>query len=134
MGQKKIKMNGDYSVTYGKDKKWKEAKKFIEEQGMKNNWIEVVDYYRQIGGKHVSVFVAINKIKYMILEATIDNQVILVDKDNNVILGDYEEVYSSRKMFYYIEEPFNVKLEVDKDILSRTYNNATTITIVRGEE
>lgn len=121
-------------MTYGKDKKWKEAKKFIEEQGMKNNWIEVVDYYRQIGGKHVSVFVAINKIKYMILEATIDNQVILVDKDNNVILGDYEEVYNSRKMFYYIEEPFNVKLEVDKDILSRTYNNATTITIVRGEE
>lgn len=121
-------------MTYGQDKKWVEAKKFIEEQGMKNNWIEVVDYYRQIGGKHVTVFVAINKVKYMILEATIDEQVILVDKSNNVILEDYDTVYNSRKMFYYIEEPFSVKLEVDKNILSRTFNNATTITIVRSED
>lgn len=121
-------------MTYGQDKKWIEAKKFIEEQGMKNNWIEVVDYYRQIGGKHVSVFVAINKVKYMILEATIDNRVILVDKNNNIVLEDYDIVYNSRKMFYYIEEPFSVKLKVDKNILDKTFNKATTITIVRGEE
>lgn len=119
-------------MLYGQDKKWIEAKKFIEAQGMKNNWIEVIDYYRQIGGRHVTVFVALDKVKYMILEATTDNNVILVDKDNVIVVKDYEVVYSSRKMFYYIEEPFEIKLDADEDILNKTYNGATKITVVRG--
>ena len=121
-------------MTYGQDKKWIEAKKFIEEQGMKNNWIEVVDYYRQIGGKHVTVFIGIDKVKYMILKATTDDKVILVDKDNNIKLEDYDIVYNSRKMFYYIEEPFEVKINVSEDIKNRTFNNSASITIVRSEE
>ena len=121
-------------MIYGQDKKWVKAKKFIEEQGMKNNWIEVVDYYRQIGGKHVTVFIAIDKVKYMILEATTDDKVILVDKDNHIKLEDYDIVYNSRKMFYYIEEPFEVKINVSEDIKNRTFNNSASITIVRSEE
>ena len=121
-------------MTYGQDKKWVEAKKFIEEQDMKNNWIEVVDYYRQLGGKHVCVFIALDKKKYMILEATTNNKVILVDKDNNIVLEDYTTVFNSRKMFYYIQKPFEVKLDLSQDIHKITYNNSKKLTFTREGE
>ena len=82
-------------MIYSKDSKWDEAKEFIKQQGMQDNWIEIVDYYRQIGGRHVAVFIAIDKQKYMILEATKDNRVILLDKDNNILLEDYDLVTES---------------------------------------
>ncbi|WOZ17508.1 hypothetical protein [Staphylococcus phage vB_SauM-T-SE-G1] len=99
---------------------------------MQDNWIEIVDYYRQIGGKHVAVFIALNKVKYMILEATKDNKVILVDKDNNILLEDYDVVMESKKMFYYIEEPFEVKINIPQHIRDVTYNNTVVLTTVRG--
>nr|WNM56078.1 portal protein [Staphylococcus phage S-CoN_Ph38] len=34
---------------------------------MQDNWIEIVDYYRQLGGSHVAVFIYVDKIKYRIL-------------------------------------------------------------------
>lgn len=121
-------------MTYSKDKKWDEAKDFIKGQGMKDNWVEIVDYYRQIGGRHVAVFIAIDKNKYMILEATKDNRVILVDKDNNIKLEDYDTVMESRKMFYYIEEPFEIKIKLPEHVRDITYNNTIVLTMVRVKE
>ncbi|ANT44753.1 portal protein [Staphylococcus phage PG-2021_76] len=121
-------------MTYSKDKKWDEAKEFIKNQGMKDNWIEIVDYYRQIGGKHVAVFIALDKTKYMILEATKDNRVILVDKDNNIRLEDYTVVTESKKMFYYIEEPFEIQIKLPEHVRDITYNNTVVLTMVRVKE
>ncbi|AKA61270.1 portal protein [Staphylococcus phage Stau2] len=119
-------------LLFSKDDKWNEAKDFIKGQGLADNWIEVVDYYRQIGGKHVAMFIAIDKVKYMVLEATKDNKVILVDKDNNIVLEDYDIVMESKKMFYYIEEPFEVKINIPKHIQDITYNNTVILTTIRG--
>lgn len=119
-------------MTYATDKKWEEAKDFIKGQGMQDNWIEIVDYYRQIGGEHVAVFIAIDKVKYMILEATTDNRVILVDKDNNIILEDYNTVMTCRKMFYYIEEPFKVQVKLPQHIQEVTFNNTVILTMIRN--
>ncbi|WJZ48790.1 portal protein [Staphylococcus phage SAC] len=119
-------------LLFSKDDKWDEAKDFIKGQGLADNWIEVVDYYRQIGGKHVAMFIAIDKVKYMVLEATKDNKVILVDKDNNIVLEDYDIVMESKKMFYYIEEPFEVKINIPKHIQDITYNNTVILTTIRG--
>lgn len=121
-------------MKYSKDKKWDEAKEFIKNQGMKDNWIEIVDYYRQIGGKHVAVFIALDKTKYMILEATKDNRVILVDKDNNIRLEDYTVVTESKKMFYYIEEPFEIQIKLPEHVRDITYNNTVVLTMVRVKE
>lgn len=121
-------------MKYSKDKKWDEAKEFIKNQGMKDNWIEIVDYYRQIGGKHVAVFIALDKTKYMVLEATKDNRVILVDKDNNIRLEDYTVVTESRKMFYYIEEPFEIQIKLPEHVRDITYNNTVVLTMVRVKE
>lgn len=121
-------------MTYSKDKKWDEAKDFIKSQGMKDNWIEIVDYYRQIGGKHVAVFIALDKNKYMILEATKDNRVILVDKDNNIRLEDYDIVTESRKMFYYIEEPFEIQIKLPEHVRDITYNSTVVLSLVRHKE
>ncbi|BBM81264.1 putative portal protein [Staphylococcus phage KSAP7] len=119
-------------LLFSKDDKWDEAKDFIKGQGLADNWIEVVDYYRQIDGKHVAMFIAIDKVKYMVLEATKDNKVILVDKDNNIVLEDYDIVMESKKMFYYIEEPFEVKINIPKHIQDITYNNTVILTTIRG--
>lgn len=121
-------------MKYSKDKKWDEAKEFIKNQGMKDNWIEIVDYYRQIGGKHVAVFIALDKTKYMVLEATKDNRVILVDKDNNIRLEDYTVVTESKKMFYYIEEPFEIRIKLPEHVRDITYNNTVVLTMVRVKE
>ncbi|AAX92410.1 hypothetical protein TwortDSMZ_092 [Staphylococcus phage Twort] len=121
-------------MTYAKDKKWEDAKTFIKQQGMKDNWIEIVDYYRQIGGTHVAVFIALEKEKYMILEATTDNRVILVDKNNNIVLEDYNVVMESKKMFYYIEQPFKHKIDLNSSISSITYNNTDTLTMYNHKD
>ena len=121
-------------MKYSKDKKLDEAKEFIKNQGMKDNWIEIVDYYRQIGGKHVAVFIALDKTKYMVLEATKDNRVILVDKDNNIRLEDYTVVTESKKMFYYIEEPFEIQIKLPEHVRDITYNNTVVLTMVRVKE
>ena len=99
---------------------------------MTDNWIEVIDYYRQIGGKHIAVFIAIDKQKYMILEATKDDRVILIDKDNNIVLEDYNTVMQSRKMFYFIEEPFEVKVDIPEHISDITFNNTIVLSVVRN--
>nr|DAG96633.1 MAG TPA: hypothetical protein [Herelleviridae sp.] len=99
---------------------------------MQDNWIEVVDYYRQIGGKHVAVFIAINKQKYMILEATIDGRVMLVDKDNNIVLEDYDLVTESRKMFYYIEEPIEIEHKLPEEIKKLRYSNNNILTLIEN--
>ena len=119
-------------MKFAKDKKWDEAKSFIKQQGMTDNWIEVIDYYRQIGGKHIAVFIAIDKQKYMILEATKDDRVILIDKDNNIVLEDYNTVMQSRKMFYFIEEPFEVKVDIPEHISDITFNNTIVLSVVRN--
>ena len=119
-------------MKFAKDKKWDEAKAFIKQQGMTDNWIEVIDYYRQIGGKHIAVFIAIDKQKYMILEATKDGRVILIDKDNNIVLEDYNTVMQSRKMFYFIEEPFEVKVDIPEHISDITFNNTIVLSVVRN--
>lgn len=119
-------------MGFSKDLKWEKAKKFIAEQGMKDNWIEVIDYYRQIGGKHVAVFIALDKEKYMILEATKDGRVILIDKNNNLRLEDYDVIMECKKMFYYIEEPFEYKIQLPENIQEITFNNSVALTLVRG--
>lgn len=117
------------NLVYSQDEKWKEAKDFIREQGQDGNWVEVVDYYRQIGGKHVAVFVAIDRIQYRILEATIDNQVILIDAKDNIHVMDYNLVMESRKTFYYIENPKHQELNIKPEISSILYNTTDKLTL-----
>lgn len=114
---------------YSQDKKWTEAKKFIKEQGMEGNWIEVVDYYRQIKGKHVAVFVYIDKTKYRILEATVDNRVVLMDVNSNFHLVNYEKVLTHRKEFFYIEKPSEYEYTLPDDILEITYSKQQKIRV-----
>lgn len=114
---------------YSQDNKWNIAKKFIKQQGLEGNWIEVIDYYRQIGGKHVAVFVYIDKVKYRILEVTMDNEVILMDSSNCFHIFNYDDVQINRKEFFYIEEPSEYEYALPDDIYKRTYAGQLNIKI-----
>lgn len=118
-------------MTFATDAKWNRAKDFISSQGMAGNWIEIIDYYRQIGGSHVAIFIFVEKIKYRILEVTKDNRVVLVDKDDNIHLMDYDFVLESKKMFFYIEEPSDYMITLDDSIRKLTYSGNGSITISR---
>ena len=80
------------------------------------------------------LFRSLDKTKYMVLEATKDNRVILVDKDNNIRLEDYTVVTESKKMFYYIEEPFEIQIKLPEHVRDITYNNTVVLTMVRVKE
>lgn len=116
-------------MTFSKDDKWNRAKDFINSQGMVGNWIEIIDYYRQIGGSHVAIFIFVDKNKYRILEVTKDNRVVLVDKDNNIHLMEYNFVLESKKMFFYIEEPNDYMIKLDENIRKITYSGDRDIKI-----
>lgn len=117
------------TLVFSQDEKWKEAKDFIREQGLDGNWIEVIDYYRQIGGQHVAVFVAIDKVQYRILEATIDNQVVLIDAKENIHVMNYDTVMENRKTFYYIEHPQEKKVTISKELSEILYNTTDKLTL-----
>lgn len=117
------------NLVFSQDEKWKEAKDFIREQGQDGNWIEVVDYYRQIGGKHVAVFVAIDRVQYRILEATTDNKVVLIDANDTIHLMDYNLVMESRKTFYYIEHPKHQEVKIEPEISKVLYNTTDKLTL-----
>ncbi|ARQ96059.1 putative portal protein [Staphylococcus phage qdsa002] len=41
-------------------------------------------------------------------------------------------LWKVKKMFYYIEEPFEVKINIPRHIRDVTYNNTVVLTTVRG--
>lgn len=114
---------------FSKDDKWKIAKKFMKQQNLEGNWIETIDYYRSIGGKHVAIFVYINKVKYRILEATVDGRVVAMDSNNDFCMLDYDEVNISRKEFFYIENPKEHEYNLPTDIKKLTYSEQDKIKI-----
>ncbi|AMQ66589.1 portal protein [Bacillus phage Shbh1] len=84
---------------FSKDSKWVEAKKVIGS----SNWIEVVSYYRYIGGENVFVYVIGDGNKKLIVDIMDDQNVLLIDKEGNPSIDTYDNVQNSRKMFRYSE-------------------------------
>lgn len=92
-------------MTYSNDSEWNYAKKVVSSGGHKNNWIYVIDFYNEIGGKNVNIFCAIEQEKFRILYMLDDDSILLMDRNNNLVIEEYQVVEESRKIFFFEPNP-----------------------------
>ena len=92
-------------MTYSNDQAWEQAKEVARAGGCKNEWIKIIDYYNLNEGKHVNIFCAIDQKKFRILFMLDSEKVLLLDRDDNLVVEDYETVDESRKIFLFEDEP-----------------------------
>jgi hypothetical protein len=86
--------------SFGQDSKWLEAKKVIGDL----NWIEIVSYYRFIGGNNVFVYVIGDGDKKLIVDIIDeDDNILLINKNGKPLTDSYDNVTNSKKVFQYSE-------------------------------
>lgn len=79
---------------------------------MSDNWIETITYYYFLGGDHVLLYVTIEGIRYRLINVTDEGEVLLMDMNNNLQIADYDEVYESRKQFFFVDTPLEKHIEL----------------------
>lgn len=94
--------------------KWLEAKNLARITGNEYNWIEVVSFYEELGGKHVQVYCSLKDGDKRRIVSPVDNEdlVVTVKRNNNVILDDYEEVLESKKIFIFAEHSEEKEIKI----------------------
>lgn len=90
-----------YVSLFSKDNKWKKAKQLLNHN---YTWLEVISYYKSLGGTNVSVYSVIEGDKRLIVDLTDDDQVLLLNKHNELVKDTYDNVLNSRKVFEYHED------------------------------
>lgn len=86
-------------MLFSQDEKWLEAKRAAGHL----NWLEVIAYYREIGGSCVYVYAIGDKDKRLIVDILNDDTILLLDKNNSPVIDTYENILKSRKAFNYSE-------------------------------
>lgn len=105
-------------ITFGTDKRWLEAKKVVGDL----DWVEIVSYYRFVGGRNAFVFTAgEGEVKQIIDILDEDKNVILLNDEGQVEIDTFENVTKSKKIFKYTTE-----IEEDKYELGEEYLNIAT--------
>jgi hypothetical protein len=86
-------------ASFSQDSKWMEAKRAVGHL----NWLEVISYYRSIYGEKVFVYAIIDGEKKLIVDVVDDETVLLLSKQGDGVLDDYDKVLESKKVFKYSE-------------------------------
>lgn len=95
--------------SFNQDLKWLEAKKAVGN----NEWIEIISYYRSIGGQNVFVYCVGNGDKRLIVDVIDENDnVLLINKTGEPVIDTYDNVLNSRKVFTYSDNSENMKFSV----------------------
>lgn len=114
-------------MTFLNDKLWSEAKRVAKSNGLGDNWVEIMDYYYFVKGCHVMIYAIIDEEKYRILRITDSEEVLLADRNNELIVRPYDEVVNSRKQFFYND--VELKPEVHKLPEGQTIYGASVVKI-----
>lgn len=78
-----------------------EAKKVIGEL----DWVEIISYYRFVGGNNVFVYIIGEGDKKQIIDfVDEENNVLLLNKYGNLEIDTYDNVTNSRKVFEYSDD------------------------------
>lgn len=89
--------------SFSEDDKWIEAKRTV---GIENSWLEIINFYRSIGGTNVFVYAAGGGDKRLIVDilSEEDDRVLLISKSGEAVIDSYENVNNSKKIFKYSED------------------------------
>lgn len=93
------------NLSFINDQKWNDSKKIAKQNGLADNWIEIVDYYMMIKGNHVLAYAILDKQKYRILRVLDSGEILLMDNTGRLVVEDYDIVLESRKQFFYNPDP-----------------------------
>lgn len=115
-------------MNYVTDNLWKEAKKVARNNGLANNWLEIVEYYHQKGGYQAVVHVIIDEKQRQIVHILDNEQILLMDKDQKPWIHDYNTVMESKKLFFYVKtaKPTEVEIVIPEN---KTYKNHNIIKV-----
>ncbi|QIA28676.1 hypothetical protein [Phage f2b1] len=84
-------------TSYSQDRKWLEAKRAVGHL----NWLEVISYYRSIGGDSVFVYSIVEGDKRLIVDILADESILLINREGLPVTDSYDNVLKSRKAFNY---------------------------------
>lgn len=90
-------------MSYIQDETWQMVKKVAKKNGFVGDWILIIHSYYEYGGNHVQIHTAIDGSNYRILRVLDNKQVLLLDRDENVVVLDYDVVNNGKKSFFYNE-------------------------------
>lgn len=115
-------------MSYMEDKLWVESKKVAKDSGQSDNWLEIVEHYHSLGGFRVMVHSIMDEKQREILHILDDSSILLIDSRDILHIADYDEVMSSKKLFFYktTEKYTNKTLRLPEDA---TYSGKTTVTV-----
>lgn len=88
-------------MAYLQDDTWQAVKQLAKQNGFVGDWILIIHLYYENGGNNVQVHTAIDNKNYRILRILDNKQVLLVDREGNIAVEDYELVNDSQKSFFY---------------------------------
>lgn len=111
---------------YKDDKIWNDSKQVARAHGFSGNWVDVIDYYNAEGGTNVQIYCVIEEIRSRILYVLDSNKVLLMHRNNELHVEDYDIVMESQKVFFYKEDAELQQLELPE---GNTYYNETQVTI-----
>lgn len=111
---------------FSKDEKWLEAKKIAKASGFQDDWIAVIDCYVFLGGKFVQLYAITENDKFRVLGLSDSEQLLLLNREGQVVTGDYNEIFESRKHFFYNDIPNEVEKELPEGL---TYNGSTKLSL-----
>ena len=81
---------------------WQQAKEIAEAAQYPYVWIEIISYYNEQGGKNVQLYTLVegeNKRVVLVLD---DYDVLVLDKEGNPEIIEYEVADKGIKTFYYV--------------------------------
>lgn len=108
-----VETHGGVLVGFLNDEIWNRAKSVVKQNGMGDNWLEIIDYYYHTNGCHVQIYALLGDTAYRILRITDSEEVLLIDRNNNLFVKAYDEVLESRKQFFFSEGTLE---ETDMDL------------------
>lgn len=88
-------------MAYMNDSLWIESKRVAKDNGMSDNWLEIVEYYHSLGGHRAMVHSIIDEKQREILHILDTEDILLIDSDGNLHVEDYDTVLASKKLFFY---------------------------------
>ncbi len=90
-------------MGYIQDETWQLVKQVAKQNGFIGNWVYIIHSYYEFGGDHVQIHTTIDNVNYRILRLLDDKRVLLVNKENELTVLNFDVVKNSRKTFFYSE-------------------------------
>lgn len=90
-------------MGYIQDETWQLVKRVAKQNGFTGNWVYIIHSYYEFGGNHVQIHTTIDNVNYRILRLLDNKEVLLVNKEDELVALNFSLVNDSRKAFFYNE-------------------------------